>query len=342
MSTSTQLVSADNLRAFGFALLRAWGFTDQDADLTAQILVEADLRGVQTHGIRMLERYRERMKEGQLNPKPNRTVLKEGPAYLHLDADNGLGHAVSHFAMEQAIEKARQTGVGIALIRNANHYGAAGYYAIMAAEADMIGFSTSSRRVQGNLAVFGASEATLGNNPLAYAIPAGKERPIVLDMACGAVAFQKIVVARMKGEKIPRDWGLTKDGEQTDDPNEAAFVLPFGGAKGSGLAVVTTCIASVLTSAGQQDPERGGLFFLALDIATFADLDTFKAEVDEKIQVLRNSRRAKGVDRIYLPGEPEWIKRESHIRDGIPFPDGILRSLEKLGSEFETAIAPNW
>ena len=98
----------------------------------------------------------------------------------------------------------------------------------------------------------------------------------------------------------------------------------------------------MLTSAGQQDPERGGLFFLALDIATFADLDTFKAEVDEKIQVLRNSRRAKGVDRIYLPGEPEWIKRESHIRDGIPFPDGILRSLEKLGSEFETAIAPNW
>ena len=340
VAPSTRLISAGDLRSFGSALLRAWGFSDEEAARTARIQVEADLRGVQTHGIRMLELYRDRINEGQINPTPKYKVLREGPAYLHLDADKGLGHAVSHLAMQQAVEKAARIGVGIAAVRNSNHYGAAAHYALMAAEADMIGFTTSNRRGHGNLAAFGASEAVLGNNPLAYAIPAGRERPIVLDMACGAVAFQKIVVARTRGEKIPLDWGLTKAGEPTDDPNEAVFVLPVGGAKGSGLAVVTGCIASILTSAGHLDAKRTGLFFLCLDVATFADLATFKSEVDERIQGVRNSRRAKGVERIYYPGEPEWIRREERIRGGIPMPEENLQTLEALGRE--VGVGPTW
>ena len=340
MSAPTRVVSADDLRRFCAGILHAAGLPKADAETAARIQVEADLRGVHSHGARGIVGYTRQILSGEVNPEPEFRVLKEGGAYLHIDGDNGLGQAVSHNAMELAIRKAGEAGVGIVAVRNSNHYGAAAYYAVMAAECDMVGFNTTGgRRLRGNMAPFGGIEPILGNNPLAYAVPAGKERPIVLDMATGVVAAGKIGMARARGEKIPTGWGLTEDGCDTDDPEKARIVLPLG-PKGSALSLVMNCIGGILTGAGFSDPARFGHLFLAIDIAAFADLEAFKAEVDARIEGIRNSRPAPGVDRVYYPGEPEWIAHAERLARGIPMLDVHLRELEQLGGEL--GVSPAW
>ncbi len=317
MTTPTRTVSHAALEAFCVELLTAAGVPESNARITARIQVEADLRGVHSHGARAIAGYIRQILGGEINPDARPHVLSEGAAYAHLDADNALGQVAAYKAMKRAIRKAEGAGIGMAAVRNTNHYGAAAYYANMAAEACMVGFNTTGgRKNRGNMAPYGSIEPAIGNAPFAYGIPAGRERPIILDMATGVVAAGKIGIARDRGEKIPPGWALDGAGKPTDDPAEARIVVPLG-PKGSGLSVVMQCIGGILAGADFPDVEKFGYLFIAINVSTFADPESFRAEVDARIQSIREARPATGTDRVYYPGEPEWITREHNLENGI-------------------------
>lgn len=306
---------------------------EPDARITARIQVEADLRGVHSHGARAIAGYLRQILQGDINPGAQPRVLSEGSAYVHTDADNALGQVAAYRAMQCAIRKAQGSGIGMAAVRNTNHYGAAAYYANMAAEAGMVGFNTTGgRKNRGNMAPYGSIEPAIGNAPFAYGIPAGRERPIILDMATGVVAAGKIGIARDRGEKIPPGWALDAAGNPTDDPAEASIVVPLG-PKGSGLAIVMHCIGGILAGAAFPDVEKFGYLFIAIDVSTFADPDTFAAEVDARIQTIREATPAPGVDRVYYPGEPEWITREHNLENGIPMLLPHVTDLESVARQ---------
>lgn len=326
----TRTITKNNLEALCVDILKQRGVPVEDALTTARTQVHADLRGVHSHGARGIVGYAQQLESGAMNPTPDIHVLAEGAAYVHLDGDKGLGQVTSNNAMTRAIEKAKQSGIGFALVRNSNHYGAAAYYAIRAAEANTVGFNcTGGRKLSGNMAAFGSIEPVIGNNPLAYGIPAGNERPVVLDMATGVVAAGKIGMARARGESIPEGWALTKEGRPTTDPAEASIIVPLG-LKGSGLSIVMNMIGGILGGAGFDDRERFGHFFLAIDIAAFGEPNVFTAEIDERIASIRAAKPAPGVDRVYYPGEPEWLTYESYLADGIPMLASHLDDLEAL------------
>lgn len=330
---TTRTVSHTALNAYCVDLLNAAGVPESDARITARIQVEADLRGVHSHGARAIAGYLRQILQGDINPNPHPRVLNEGAAYVHMDADNALGQVAAYRAMQRAIRKAQGSGIGMAAVRNTNHYGAAAFYANMAAEAGMVGFNTTGgRKNRGNMAPYGSIEPAIGNAPFAYGIPAGRERPIILDMATGVVAAGKIGIARDRGEKIPPGWALDAAGNPTDDPAEASIVVPLG-PKGSGLAIVMHCIGGILAGAAFPDVEKFGYLFIAIDVSTFADPDTFAAEVDARIQTIREATPAPGVDRVYYPGEPEWITREHNLENGIPMLLPHVTDLESVARQ---------
>ena len=340
MPVPTRTVTAENLHTFCSQILQAVRVCKPDADTTATIQVEADLRGVHSHGTRAISRYTRQILNGKVNPEANPHILKEGGAYVHIDGDNGLGQAVSHFAAEKAIEKARTSGIGMAAVRNSTHFGAAAYYAQMATEQNLVGFSTTGgRKLSGNMAAFGSIEPVISNHPLAFAVPAGNEPPIVLDMATGVAAAGKISMAQTRGEKIPLDWALTQDGQPTDDPKEARIVQPLG-PKGSGLSIIMNCIGGILTGAGFSDTAPFGHLIIAIDVATFADLDTFKQEIDTRIESIRNAKPAPGIDRVYYPGEQEALLKTERLEQGIPMLEPHLQDLEAIAAEL--SVTPPW
>jgi ureidoglycolate dehydrogenase (NAD+) len=326
----TRTISKDDLEALCVDILTRRGVPEEDARTTARTQVHADLRGVHSHGARGIAGYAQQIESGATNPTPKIDVIAEGGAYVHLDGDSGLGQVVSNNAMTWAIEKAKQSGIGFALVRNSNHYGAAAYYAIRAAEADTVGFNcTGGRKLSGNMAAFGSIEPVIGNYPFAYGIPACDEHPVVLDMATGVVAEGKIAMARARDESIPEGWALTKEGLPTTDPAQASIIVPLG-PKGSGLSIVMNVIGGILGGAGFPDRELFGHFFIAIDVAVFGDPIVFKAEIDERIASIRAARPAPGVDRVFYPGEPEWLTYESYLAGGIPMLATHLSDLEAL------------
>ena len=330
---TTRTVSHTALDAFCVDLLKAAGVPETDARITARIQVEADLRGVRSHGARAISGYIRRILKGEINPNANPRVLSEGAAYVHVDADNALGQVAAYGAMLRAIRKSKGSGIGMAAVRNTNHYGAAAYYANMATEAGMVGFNTTGgRENRGNMAPYGSIEPAIGNAPFAFGIPAGRERPIILDMATGVVAAGKIEIARDRGEKIPPGWALDAAGNPTEDPEKARIVVPLG-SKGSGLAIVMHCIGGILAGAAFPDVEKSGYLFIAIDVSTFSDPDTFAREVDARIQTIRDARPAPGVERVYYPGEPEWITRERNLEDGIPMLLPHVADLESVADQ---------
>lgn len=346
LGVSHVVVAPDDLTTFVADLFASSGLSYGDSMLTGSTLVEADLRGVVSHGTRLVPGYIRRLRDGGINQNPVIRVLREGPAYVHLDGDNGMGQVVAHRAMQHAIACARNAGVGIAGVANSNHFGAAAYWAMMASSAGMIGFATTNTMSATMVAPNGA-EAAVGNNPLAFAIPAGAEPPIVLDMASGVAAAGKLAVAAMKGEPIPLGWGLTADGEPTTDPNAVRLILPLG-AKGFGLAVITDILAGPLQGdlatvrktgdRASNQPGRCGHFFLAIDIAALTDPKAFAEEVDAQIRAIRATRPRAGLERVYLPGEIEWLQSQEHRRHGIPVHPDQWRSLTSIARELGVKV----
>ena len=352
MADQNVVYTADQLHRFCTAALMAVGVPERDAAITADTMVQADLRGVSSHGVVRLPAYVKRLEAGVVNARPSVSVVRETVAAALVDGDNGLGQVVAYRAMELAIEKARQAGTGTVGVRGSNHSGASAYYAMMALPHDMIGIVYTSGAAN-IMAPWGGITPLLGNNPIAYAIPADKELPVVLDMACSVVARGRILVALKKGEKIPPTWALNKYGEPTTDPQEAhdGLVQPIGGYKGYGLALVVGVLSAVLTGSafGRQvtdfyndlvNPQNVGHLLQAVAIDAFMPADAFRRRMGEVIQEIKSSELARGVDRIYLPGEIEFLTHAERSRNGIPISLPIARELQALGERLRIEPLP--
>ncbi|MCY4438360.1 MAG: Ldh family oxidoreductase [Chloroflexi bacterium] len=331
-------VPATTMEEFDTEAFCKVGMLPGEASLVAQSLVHADLTGVFTHGSNFLPLYTNWIQVGSIDPTASPEVVSDNGATAVISARNAMGQVAGVQAMDLAIEKAKQFGIGAVGVRESNHFGAAAYYTMRAIDHDAIGFcSTNGIQV---MAPYGGVTPSLSNTPIAYAIPAHKERPLMLDMAVSVVAAGKVALAKRKGESIPPDWALTDEGVPTTDPSIATLMAPVGGPKGYGLAVVLDALCGVLTGAlFGQDVRRGGIpntpqamgqLFMALDIGHMMPVEEFKQRMDVQIRQMRDSDKAKGVDRVYLPGEIELERKEHFLRDGIAFATQIVEDLDAM------------
>ena len=343
------IVDASALQTVCSQLYQKVGVAKSDADTVAELQVLMDLRGVHSHATRAVPGYVRGIINGGINPTPELEVLEDNPASVLLDGDQGLGHLVSVRAMNLAIEKAKSASIGVAIVRNSNHFGAASSHAIRATEHDMIGFATTNG-IGVNVAVHGARSTSIGNNAFSYAIPAGEEPPIVLDMACGAAAAGRIGTARLYQEKIPLGWGLDADGNETDDPSKVAAILPAAGPKGSALAIVMDVLCGPLSGGlmginkhyqpGDAPREKrvSSHFFFAINIASFTAIEEFKAEIDRQIRITRQAIPRSGFSRVTLPGEIESELTQERRANGIPLHREPVHTLEELADELAVEI----
>ena len=333
-------IAADHLMRAIIQLLRALGAEDKEARLVAEILVQADMRGIRTHGCAFLPLIAERCAHGLLNiPTKTELITNEG-AITHIDGNNGLGQVAAVEAMQISIDKARNHGVALALIRNTNHIGFLGYYTLMAATEGMIGICATNAAA--SVAPWGGAEAFFGSNPLSIAVPVANETPLVLDMSASVVARGKIRRAQRFNENIPPGWALDETGRPTADPVEAlkGTLLPIAGPKGSGLALFIDLMCGLLSGSkyGRDlltfhkpiGPTGVGAMFMAVDIGRFMPLARFETLAKEYAAAIRNSRKAAGVERIFLPGEIEADKAEAGKSEGLEVDSQIIEKINAL------------
>lgn len=355
MSQSEIRVAWEPLKKFVREVFVRAGMPPEDAETTAEVLVWASRRGVDSHGVQLIPWYVEAIDIGHMKVKPDIQVLKETPAALFIEADHALGPVVTVFAMNRIMEKAREVGIGWAFIRNTNHQAAMGYYPQMAARHNMAGIAWVCSPA--NTAPYGASVAGVSNNPIAISVPAKRHPPLVLDMATSVVAAQKLNIAKAKGISIPPTWALDKDGQPATDPFQAVTLLPVGGPKGSGLSLMLECLTSVIVGAPKLEPLLQGKekplglesmlgnedrirlhiqnsVVIAIDIATFTDVEEYKVHIDNLIDGLKALPRADGFDEIFVPGEPEERNFEERSRLGIPVPAKIADNLRAVADRF--------
>lgn len=314
-----------------------------DAEITAEVLTEGDLRGLGSHGILRLPYIIRALRRGTIIPNAKVKVVRETPATALLDGGHGLGHPVAARAMGLAIEKAKEHGVGAVGVRNSNHFGIAGYYAQLAVDEGLIGAVTTT--TDPLVHPWGGAEAVLGTNAFSIAVPA-QPHPILMDMATSAVARGKLVEAKKSGRKIPEGWAIDSEGTPTTDPGKglAGALRPFGGVKGYVLAFMLEVLAGPLVGAaagkevrGTLEPVEGfctkGDFMLVVDPSAFGPVGEFRARVREFVEMVKDSRRAPGVEEILVPGEPEFRTRERRLRDGIPISDEVWAELLQIARE---------
>jgi len=331
----------------------------EDARITADVLVRADLRGIDSHGVARLGRYVKGLRDGVMLAHPRIQVVHETPSTALMDGGAGLGQPVGWRAMKLAIEKAKAVGVGFVAVRNSNHYGIAGYYAMMALEHDLIGTSTTNSDCL-VVPTFGRS-AILGTNPIAVAVPAGQERPFVLDMATSVVPRGKLEVYDRKGKAMPLGWATDEKGLSTSDAarvlknlsaRAGGGIVPLGGAgeefsgyKGYSLALLVDILSGVLPGAGFADliypktpegkplPANVGHFFGAMRVDGFRPLAEFQASMDDIIRRLKHSPKAEGAERIYIAGEKEFEKEADYRQHGVPLFGKVADALKQIGNE---------
>ena len=334
-------IDRETLEAFTRQAFERAGMSAEDAATEAEVLIWANLRGVDSHGVQRIPQYLDFIEKGWMNPRPDIRILKESAALLYMEADRALGPIPTVRAMRAVIEKARDAGIGWALIRDVTHQGAMGYYSEMAAAEGMAGMAIVASPP--NMAPFGAKAAGLHNSPIAFSFPAGRHRPITLDMATSVAAGGKLSVASDKRVPIPDDWALAADGSPTTDPDVAAILLPAGGAKGSGLALVFQCLTSLMANSPLIAPVlRGGVrehrqnsVVAAVDIGFFIGLDEYRQLLDETIDELKALPKADGHAEILMPGEPEQRMLEARARDGIPLPPGTVEKLRETARRLD-------
>jgi len=345
-------VAASKLESFCVTALRHIGLSDPDARTTADVLVTTDTWGVFTHGTKNLGGYIRRLRSGGMRVKAAPRIVKEGPAWALVDADSAIGMVGSTFAMRVALAKAKSAGIGYVGVRNSCHFGAAGYYASMAAAEGLIGIAMAND-VPG-MTVPGARGPVLGTNPLAYAVPTGTAHPILLDMATSAVAGGKVFAAAALGKPIPAGWIVDAQGRPSTDPKiypRAASMLPMAGHKGYGIALLIETLSAMLTGASIaghvlswsfDDTSKAtghGAAFLVLDVNAFMPRDEFEGRVQQTIAEIRSAPKADGVERIYLPGEMEWERREMALREGIDLPEDVVQRLQPVAEEMGVELA---
>ena len=344
--STARLVAPACIDSFIRDALVTMGLSTADAAKTAELMTEADLTGADAHGVFRLPQYVRRLRGGGINPRPNITVKKSAAATAMVDGDNGMGHLVMARAAETAVELARDSGIGWVGAHRSNHAGAAGVYAALPLAHNMIGIYSVVASAN-HMAVWGGAETLLGTNPLAVAIPAGEEAPVVLDIATTVVSYGTVKNYRLQGRTMPEGWMVgTKDGAPITDPNRSmeGLLLPIGGYKGSGLALILGLLAGTLNGAAfgrdvidfNYDDTSAcdtGHFIIALDVTRFLPLDRFKAEVDRHLCDLRASPVLPGFDAIRLPGEERRRRRAARLRDGVPVPAELITQLDQLAIE---------
>lgn len=344
----SRLAAAEG-RAFMSRALIAAGLPAEDADRVAERMMAADLRGIDSHGIARLSGYIARLRAGGINPRPNIRVVRDAPATALIDGDNGMGHLVMGRAAELAIAKARTAGVGWVGACASNHAGAAAVYAMMPLAHDMIGLYLAVANIN-HMAPWGGIDALLGTNPIAVAVPTLEEVPVVLDIATTATSFGRIRVAAQNGEMLPEGLVIDQAGRSVTDARAAGkgLLLPMGGYKGYGLSLVFALMAGVLNGAavGREavtegdpgKPGRTGQAILALNIAQFGPVETFKRNVDRFVRDLRSSRPMPGVSEVRYPGQQAHRTMLERGASGIPMRPALLAELQRLADEL--AIAP--
>jgi len=331
-------VHSEDLNAFSKAVLQKMDVPPADAEVVSAALVDADLRGLGTHGTVRLILYSQLFQEGLVNPRPDIRLLSESSSHVLIDNDFGLGFLGSVKAMSLCLQMAPKTGIAMAGVRNSSHFGAAGYYALMAAEQNLVGFVTSNSYPV--MAPPGASTPVHGNNPFAFAFPAGKRFPILVDMATSVASQGKIKQYANEGKSIPLGWAYDREGKPTADPKAFFLLAPFGegGYKGYGLALAMDILAGVLTGSFfaqnfvSGPGSRGcGHFFLVFDPQRFMPLDEYRKRTDEMMaQVKKVSRRGGDQGEIFYPGERGFLRKNKSIREGIPMLSSTLRQLDQL------------
>ncbi|MBN2751676.1 MAG: Ldh family oxidoreductase [Rhodospirillaceae bacterium] len=323
-------------------ILVAQGVPAVEAALVSEALIAADLRGIDTHGLACLKDYVTALQEGRIKAHPDIVTTRRFPWAARLDADNGLGPLAATLGMRAAIESAEIFGIGATGILRSNHFGAAGVYAAMAAEAGCVGIVAANASAVA--APHGANAPFLGTNPLAVAIPAGTHAPFILDMATSEGSRKKVRKALDQGVAIPSGWALGPDGQPTTDPAEAlkGVMLPFGGAKGSGLSMVVDILAGVMTGAEfggrvlsvmtNQDRESGnGHFMLAFKVSAFIDEAAFTHRMEDEIARLRALPASRGFESVCYPGERSAKERSERLAWGIPMSAALIDGLVALG-----------
>jgi len=352
------LVTEQALRDFTKNIFLAMGCSNADATLAADVLLLADLRGIDSHGVARLIGYVRLWEKKRINPTPNIKIVHETPTTATIDGDAGLGLVVAPFAMKVAIEKAKQYGSAWIAIRNSNHFGIAGYHAMMAVEQDMIGFAVTNASPL--VAPTFSNERMLGTNPMCYAFPAGKYPPVVVDMATSAAANGKLEIAQRSGEQVPEGWLQDKDGKYTTDPHAlktGGSLLPLGGDrehgshKGFGLSGVVDILSGVLSGAnyGPWVPpfvaflepaanpvgEGVGHFLGAMRVDGFRPVDDFKTHMDTWIARFKSASPIDAAQTVVIPGEPEFETYHNRIKNGIPLVDAVANDLNELAEKLK-------
>jgi L-2-hydroxycarboxylate dehydrogenase (NAD+) len=351
-STDVPRIAAATLAAFIKRAFEAAGLRSDDADVVANLMVEADLRGSDTHGVIRLPLYLRRLKAGGIKARPDIRIVQERPATALIDGDNGIGHLVTRFAATTAIEKAKDAGVAWAGARMSNHAGPAALYAMMPLAHDMIGLYLAVGS-NNHLPPWGSTENLLGTNPIAVAIPAEEEPPIVLDMAPTVAAFGKVRLKMQRGEELPVGWMIGRDGKPLTDPKRAeqGLLLPIGDYKGYGLSLIVGLLAGTLNQAAfgrevvdfvkeQGKATNTGHAIVAVAVEAFAPAAAFKRQVDAAIRAMRGAQRLPGVERIWLPGEQSHLKRQDRTKNGIPMPKPLRDSLDAAARDLGIAPLP--
>jgi len=348
MTTDTR-IATDRLAAFVIRALAAAGLSKQDAEIVAGLMVEADLRGSDTHGVIRLPLYVRRIRAGGVNAKPNIRVVSDRPSAALIDGDNAMGHLVMRRAAHLAIDKAKATGVGWVGARMSNHAGPAALYVTMPLHHDMIGlyFAVGSNN---HLPAWGSSESLLGTNPMAVAVPAHEESAIVLDMAPTVAAYGKVRLKAQRGEPMPVGWMIDKQGKPLTDPKRAdeGHLLPIGDYKGYGLSLIIGILAGALNRAalGREVvdfvKETGkatntGQAIAAIAIDAFMPAADFRRNVDQVVRDMRNSQKLPGVERIYLPGEQSHAKLLDRRARGVPMPKALRDTLDGMARDLNVA-----
>lgn len=350
---SERTVSFDRLTAFIRQALTKLGLPEADAQTVAALMAEADLQGSDGHGVARLPQYARRIRAGGFNVTPKMHVVHDYPGTALINGDNGMGHLVMKRAAEMAIDKARITGIAWVSSQYSNHAGPASLYASMPLAHDMIGLYFAVGNAN-HLPPWGGLDMLLSTNPIAVAIPAGNERPIVLDMATTVAAYGKVKTKALRGETMPEGWMIDRQGKPLTDPKRAdeGMLLPLGGMeagyKGYGLALVIGLLAGTLGGAAMGkdvidfNHEDGsvtntGQAIAAINVAAFGDAAVFKANVDKLIRDLRDSERMPSVERIYVPGERSHETRIRRARSGIPIAPALMSGLDKLADELGMA-----
>ncbi len=340
-----QVFPAERLQAFGAAALAALGLPESDAALCAARMIDADLRGVDTHGIFRINHYSQRIRAKGINLRPQVRAVRENAVTALVDGDNAMGHVVMDFATELAIRKAKDAGLAWVGTFNGNHAGAGAVYSSMPLAHDMIGMYMTVANAN-HMAAWGGVELILGTNPLSVAIPAGEEPPVVLDIATTMASYGKIKLAAQKGESIPVGWMIDRNGQPLTDPKRSSegILLPIGGYKGYGLNVIIGMLAGVLNGAAfgrnvvdfNKDVatrNNSGHMIMAMRVDNFQPVEEFKREMDRVIREIRGSQRIEGVDRIWLPGEMEYELVRERRAHGIPLAPIVVANLRQLAGE---------